>query len=609
MRRVLVPVILLLVACRALTSFPVASPAPLETSLPLPSSATATAEAADVPNALPTSPVLLTPPQVEGDSQVPQLPAHVFTIAYHPDGPIFAGDLVSLEVIAPAGQDLSGYSVQLEAPGADGLQTSQAGFGRHGLAGRMQATLLWAWDTVGLDSGVYDLALTVLPDGPSWTASLQLQPEGQMPALESRAGWAVAQSECCRVHYLTGTSAQRDLADLLEMVDRQMESAARKLDRELAEPLEITLIPRVLGHGGFTRQDVSVSYLDRNYAGSGTETVLHHEFIHTLDSELGGELRPTVLIEGLAVYLTGGHFKPEPLMPRAAALLPPVPGCGGAGAQPCSLDWYIPLSTLVDHFYLEPHEVGYLQAGALVEYMVETWGWQSFTGFYRDIHPVEVADGQPGSQYQAIDQAVQAHFEMSLPQLEASFLAALGKQALEPENLEDVRLTVGYYDTVRRYQRELDPSAYFLTAWLPDNAQMRTRGITADYLRRPAQVENLALEAMLVSADALLRGRDYPRAEAILKAANQVLSLYPVQGLAAFAVHPLGADYLALVQETLALGYQPQRIQISGQTARISATNTYGPDVQDGLHSSGPLMTELKLIRQGEDWILMLTDS
>jgi hypothetical protein len=608
MRRILVPVLLLLVACRALAPLPLGTPPALETG-PSPSlSETAEAGRATLPTASPALPPLSVPPALDEDLRGAVLPASAFRVVSHPDGLVYAGDLVSLEVVAPVGQELSGYNVRLEAPGVNGMQTYESGFGRSGIAGRLQATLLWAWDTARLESGVYDLVLTILPKGPTWTESLQLHPAEQLPERESRARWAVAQSECCTVYYITGTSAQRDLAELLGVVDRQMESAARKLDLEPAEPLEITFVPRVLGHGGFTRQDISISYLDRNYAGRGTSTVLHHELIHVLDSELGGELRPTLLVEGLAVYLTGGHFKQEPLMPRAAALLPPEPGCQVSIDQSCGLDWYIPFSQLIDNFYLEQHEIGYLQAGALVEYLVETWGWESFSQFYRGIQPVEGTDYPFGSQYEAIDRAVQAHFDMSLSQLEASFLAALQQQALQPELREDVRLTVGYYDTVRRYQQLFDPSAHFLNAWLLDNAQMRKRGITTDYMRHPSQEGNLAFETMLVNADAQLRNGDYSDTEAILKAASVVLARYPVQGMEAFSAHPLGADYLALVRASLAQGYQPQRIQIDGSLARIWASEMNSPDV-DGAHTPGPQLTEIGLTRQGEDWILIFMDS
>ncbi len=80
-------------------------------------------------------------------------------------------------------------------------------------------------------------------------------------------------------------------------------------------------------------------------------------------------------------------------------------------------------------------------------------------------------------------------------------LAALQEEILHPELVEDVRLNVSFFETVRRYQQLLDPSAYFLTAWLPDGKTMREQGLVADFLRRPSTPENLALEVMLVKAD------------------------------------------------------------------------------------------------------------
>ncbi len=134
------------------------------------------------------------------------------------------------------------------------------------------------------------------------------------------------------------------------------------------------LLPRLLGHGGFASREIAVSYLDRNYMAGDEATILHHEIIHILDSRLGGDLRPSALVEGLAVYLSGGHFKPEPILPRAAALLPAEPGCvaWSAGSTPlppsapaegCGIDGYIPLRRLIDNFYFEQHEIGYLEAG------------------------------------------------------------------------------------------------------------------------------------------------------------------------------------------------------------------------------------------------------
>jgi hypothetical protein len=267
---------------------------------------------------------------------------------------------------------------------------------------------------------------------------------------------------------------------------------------------------RVLGHSGFTSDAIYVSYLDRNYSGRATAQVLHHEMVHWFDGKQGGDLRPTILVEGLAVYLSGGHFKPEDLPPRAAALL--------------DLGWYIPLRQLTDNFYPSQHEIGYIEAGALVEYLVETYGWDDFNAFYRDIHPAPSP-----SQSDAIDAALQKHFQISFQELEANWLASLRALPEDPAARGDVVDTVRFFETVRRYQVLFDPSAYFQTAWLPGEKEMRQRGIVADFLRHPDASINKYLETLLVQADAGLRAGNYGPAGHILGAVNGLMDV--VQGL------------------------------------------------------------------------------
>jgi hypothetical protein len=257
-------------------------------------------------------------------------------------------------------------------------------------------------------------------------------------------------------------------------------------------------------------------------------------------------------------------------MPRAAALLPPAPGCSiikssnlpvASGptwftAEPiCGLNRYLPLDKLADDFYSSQHETGYLEAGSLIEFMVNTWGWPAFSDFYRDIHP-----DPSGSQAKAIDKALQVHFGLGLAELEDRFLEALRTEKLTPELVDDVRLTIDYYDTVRRYQKLLDPSAYFLTAWLPDASTMRRRGIVADYLRRPSEPSNVALETLLVQADSALSSGDYVLSEDLLKAINASLDALP-QGS---QDHPPSAIITSLIYRT-----SGQPVHLPGKTASL----------------------------------------
>jgi hypothetical protein len=515
MRRILPLFILVLLACQVFV------PPPLQGNPASPPALTPTLTAAPLP-ASPTSQEL-----------------QRFNIRLHPDGPIYVGDQVSVEIIAAENDETGGDSaiVQITSPLSSTL--GQAEFNRYGIGGRIQATLMWVWDTRGLTPGNYTLTYRISPDGLQQSLAVQLHPAGDRPQAGSR--WASAENRCCSVHYITGTAVERDLELLLEMLDEQASMASRSLNADFREPIQINLLPRVLGHGGFASDGISISYLDRNYAGSNTAMVIHHEMIHILDAQLGGELRPILLVEGLAVYLTGGHFKKEPLMERAAALLPPQPGClpadlvgpsSRSSQTVCGLGWYLPLNELVDGFYFSQHEIGYLEAGSLIQFMVETWGWEKYSAFYRDILPVE-----SHSQAAAIEAALQKHFGMSLAGLEEKFLAALRQIRITPEHVGDVQQTIAYYDTVRRYQQILDPSAYFLNAWLPDEDQMRAKGIVADLLRRPVTPPNLALENLLVATDQELLAGNFTRVEAMLAAANASLDI-----LANYPNHPHSAQ-------------------------------------------------------------------
>jgi len=426
---------------------------------------------------------------------VQSLPVHI-----HPDGGLYAGDQVSFEIIAPDGANMQERTASIEIDDPNQTTLGPQEFTPFGIAGRMQATFQWAWDTSGLLSGEYVADISVQPGGPTWTETISLQP-GPAPA----AQWASATNDCCSLQYITGTLAEKDLGKLLVMADEQAKNVAGQLGAEFGEPVSIVLVPRVLGHGGFADNEISISYLERNYAGGSPEIVLHHELVHKLDSQLGGDLRPTFFVEGLAVYLSGGHFKQEPLIPRAAALL--------------DQGMYLPLAPLAERFYTSQHEIGYLEAGALIEYMIGRWGDDAFYRFYRDIHPLE----GNGSQAAAINAALLQHFQLTLGELENNFLQTLREQPVNPRWEEDVRLIVRFYEIVRRYQQVLDPSAYYLTAWLPDSQQMRERNIVADYLRHPDAPENKAIETLLVAVDESLKAGDYARAGQTLDVVDAAL--------------------------------------------------------------------------------------
>ena len=423
----------------------------------------------------------------------------------HPDGSLHIGDQISIEVISLEDIDLTEKKVQIQVEGIKEDQGS-AGFNEQGIGGRLQATFNWVWDTGDLQPGEYEINFSVQPEGPAWKETVHLFPMEDVPEPEPAAHWETVMIECCEIHFISGTDFAQALPSLLEIIQNQAEEAVHNMGVDFEQQIPITILPRVLGHGGFAANEIYVSYIENNYAGNDLAQVLHHEMVHILDRRLGGDLRPSLLVEGLAVYLSDGHFKKEPLFSRAAALV--------------DLGWYLPLEELADSFYTSQHEIGYLEGAALVEFMINRYGWAAFSDFYRDIHP-----HPSDSQSKALDQALQDHFDISLQQLEGLFTTELNRRHINPDMRADLILSVNYYEAVRRYQLMLDPSAYFLTAWLPEGDQMRERGIVADYLRRPVNPQNLEVVALLVEVDQQIRAGNYLQAEKALHIVNQKLDL------------------------------------------------------------------------------------
>ncbi|MGB3699724.1 MAG: hypothetical protein WA997_00510 [Anaerolineales bacterium] len=487
MRRVYLIVAVILISCQAASSF---KPRPTAITTPTPTAAPTIIlpTAASLPTVTPTA-----------------LPETEFNVILHPDGSLFVGDQISIEVISLADINLKEIKVQVQVDGIKNDQSS-AGFSEQGIGGRLQATFNWIWDTGDLQPGEYLINFSIQPEGPSWTETVRLLPADDVPNPEPAAHWVTETLECCEIYFISGTDFAQDLPSLMDIIQAQAEQAVLSMGVGFDQRIPVTILPRVLGHGGFAADEIYVSYIESNYAGNDLAQVLHHEMIHILDRRLGGDLRPSLLVEGLAVYLSQGHFKKEPIIPRASALV--------------DLGWYLPLTELSDSFYTSQHEIGYLEGAALVEFMINRYGWLAFSDFYRDIHP------HPSErESKALDAAIQAHFDISFQQLESLFTAELNRQHIIPDMRADLILSVNYYEAVRRYQLILDPSAYFLTAWLPEGEQMRQNGIVADYLRRPSTPQNLSIEELLIEVDLQIRAGNYFQAGKALYLVNQKLDL------------------------------------------------------------------------------------
>ncbi|MFO7785970.1 MAG: hypothetical protein R6V25_15180, partial [Desulfatiglandales bacterium] len=292
--------------------------------------------------------------------------------------PLYAGDHLSVDVdvagvdvggangIAPG--ELESLKVRLDVPGSERFTEPVR---LMGLDGQPQARFYWITElpesqassrftvTLELPSGVEDAD----PHNNTAVFSALLHPRIALPPPEPSAGWTVTETGAFEIHYLTGTTAERDLVDVMAEATAAYDHITARLE-DSDERVALYLLGRMVGQGGYASDDwVAISYTDRGYSAVTLGSVLRHELVHRLDGAIDCGAAPAMVREGLAVYLAGGHYRAEPLRAKAAALL--------------ETTHFIPLDELVEGFYSHQHEVGYLEAGSVLQYLAEEHGWEA----------------------------------------------------------------------------------------------------------------------------------------------------------------------------------------------------------------------------------------
>jgi hypothetical protein len=512
----------------------------------------------------PTLPPSLTPTSVPLPTITPTavpLAANDLTINpenvyFYPGPRIYSGDRITFQMSPYLPENVAADSVSVHLL-VDNTVIANENLNGRNLDGKTIALFEWAWDTTNM-VGPHEVQIVLdrddhiqvgddNPNNNQVTMVLTVEEDKDRPFLEIDATWVTAESNCCLIHVISGTSAARDLPELTVATETAVQEAASQLNEPLAEKIEIYFINKVIGHGGYAGGSIVISYLDRDYAGTGLHQVLVHEASHVLDRQFAPN-RIVFLTEGLAVWTSGGHFKPDDLNQRAAALV--VTG------------HYIPLHQLIDDFYHAQHEASYSQAAGFVSYLIDTYGWPTFRDFYSDV----TADDAP-TLTDAIDLNLQAYYGKNLAEMEAQWLAYLG--ALPPDSTEvaDLLTTIRYYDVVRSYQLAYDPTAYFLTAWLPSPQDVKENGNTADLTRHPRSEINVTLEVILNAADAAVRAGDYEMANILLDSITRVLDT------GGNFVDPMAVNYLNIVRAAQRLGFEVQQVELMGDDARVRVTS------------------------------------
>jgi hypothetical protein len=378
--------------------------------------------------------------------------------------------------------------------------------------------------------------------------TFEVRPADQRPANETRAQWTTTQTDCCTFHYITETAAARDI----DFISGHFQQAAEDFESMMQETIDskmaVYILDRIWGNGGFGGNgQLVISYTDRYYGptmgSEGLETLARHEFSHA--AGIGVPVAGSGVefnYEGLAVYIAGGHYKPEPLDQRGAALY--------------DLGYYVHVND-----FLPQHELAYLYPAAMLMYMAETYGTEKMWTFLGTDDNLE--DDLPGS----LEGALQSALGVSLQEFDQGFEDWLESKA-PGEQLDDLRLTIELQDMRRQYQELYSPPPQFLLAAAQDAAAR------PEYLpiviREADAPANIAVELIIANAQQAIIDGDYIRAEEFNKILADILSNGNLG-------HPVAREYLEVVLAAAAEGYEVVDLEI--QEDRASARVNVAPPI------------------------------
>jgi hypothetical protein len=422
-----------------------------------------------------------------------------------------------------------------------------------GITGEPQARFYWlAPVEVTRPTIRFTVTLTVgqgvideVPQNNRVVLSEPTYPQRALLSPEPETQWTYTETLGFRIYYLTGSTADRDLDKLIAAAGSAYGYVTTRLGKP-TERVDVYILDRIIGQGGYASSEwVAFSYTDRKYAPIQLDSVLKHELTHRLDGSLACDAAPSFLREGLAVYVAGGHYETEPLRQRAAALL--------------SSDYYVPLHRLVNDFYTHQHEVGYWEAGAFVQYLIETYGWESISKICKASASGSSRDTR--QDLEILTESVESISVASFPQIEReweTWLADSNTSSLDRQLLEG---KLSLMDKMRTYQRYYDRAAHFAEGVLFSPAEAKRLGIVADFVRRPRNPEAITIELLLAMGYESFLQRDLVMLNLCIDSIDALLENYPQPSWPNSNTY-LAGEILEIVRQALAKGYEPYRVLI-----------------------------------------------
>ena len=497
--------------------------------------------AAPTPRALTSTPAqpTETPTAVATSTSQPPAEAAQLTpagaVRAYPGPEHYAGDILTFEIQTDGSFDESGITVLMALDDMEATEVSAT-------SNFINLLLPLALDTTNL-SGRHTVRFTTADGDLNETYSFDVLPADQRPANEEGATWMVSETTCCVLHYVSETAAARDIESIAENFQQAADDFSDITGEKFDERLEVYILDRIWGNGGFGGDgELVISYTDRYYGptigAEGLQTLARHEFTHAAGVGLeqagdGIEFN----YEGLAVYVAGGHYKPEPLAQRGAALF--------------DLGYYVPMGQS-----LEQHELAYLYPAAMLTYIVETYGVDALWKFLAA--DADTSDGQPAT----LESAIQSTFDISLTGFDEDFRAWL--ESGDPgEQLDDLRLTIELQDLRRKYQDTYAPPPYFFLG-KAENALARPEYLPVT-LREVHAPPNIVIELIIANAQQAIVDGDYSNAEQLIVVLKDVLTTGEFED-------PLAKEYLSIAITLTNAGYNLEALDLQDKLALVEVT-------------------------------------